>query len=233
MAYFGDSLAHSALLGVALGVISGAGVNLGVLAVCVLFAALLVVFEHQRRLGMDALLGIFAHGALALGLVALSFTGQPEFDLEGFLVGDILSVGAGDLGLVFGGSILVLLGLGFIWRTLLSLSVHEEMTAAEGQPVLMARLVFMGLMALFVMIALKVVGVLLISSLLIIPAASARQFARSPEQMAVTASLLGGASVLAGLGAHGAWQSPAGPSIVVAAVCFFAISQVWQQVRQK
>lgn len=233
MAYFGDSLAHSALLGVALGLIGGMGVSLGVLLICLVFAGLLVVFEHQRKLGIDALLGIFAHGALALGLVALSFASGPQVDLMSFLVGDILAVGPGDALLIAGASALVLTGLTFTWDNLLSLSIHEELTEAEGRPVLKTRLIFMGLMAIFVMSALKVVGVLLISALLIIPAAAARTFSHSPEGMALAASLIGMASVFLGLGLSYLADTPAGPSIVVVALAAFVFSQCWQLMRTR
>lgn len=226
MSYFGDSLAHSALLGVALGLIAGIGVSLGVLIIAILFAGLLVTLEHQRRLGMDALLGIFAHGSLALGLMALSLAGGPQVDLMSFLVGDILAVSRGDAIVMVVTSLMVIVGLRFIFDWLLSLSIHEELSLAEGWPVLRARLIFMALMAFFVMSAIKVVGVLLISSLMIIPAATARAVSRSPEMMCLTASLIGLLAVVLGLGLSFALDTPAGPSIVVVALGFFGVSMV-------
>jgi len=228
MAYFGDSLAHSALLGVALGVILGTGANMGVFVVAIGFACLLVLLEHQKRLGMDALLGIVSHGALALGLVALSLSASPEIDLMAFLLGDILAMDVGDLVAIGLGGLIIVAMLAFLWRPLISLCVHEELAAAEGVNVLAVRLGFMGLMALFVVISIKVVGVLLITSLLIIPAAAARAFAKSPEQMAVMASMTGAMSVVLGLLGSLAWDVPAGPAIVVAGVVLFGLSQIWQ-----
>ncbi|TNE35986.1 MAG: hypothetical protein EP347_12140 [Alphaproteobacteria bacterium] len=224
MSYFGDSLAHSALLGIALGMIAGAGLNLGVLVTSLLFAGLLVTLEHQRRLGMDALLGIFAHGSLALGLVGLSLAGGAQVDLMSFLVGDILAVSRGDALLMVATSLVVIVGLRLIFDWLLSLSIHEELSLAEGWPVLRTRLIFMGLMAFFVMSAIKVVGVLLISSLLIIPAAAARAISRSPEMMCLIASGIGFVTVVLGLGLSFGLDTPAGPSIVVVALGFFGLS---------
>lgn len=228
MAYFGDSLAHSALLGVALGVILGIGATIGVLVVAVGFAGLLVALEHQKRLGMDALLGIFSHSALALGLVALSLSASSQVDLMSFLLGDILAIGASDLMAIAFGGLMIAGGLIWLWGRLIAIAVDEELARAEGVNVLWVRLGFMGLMALFVVISIKVVGVLLITSLLIIPAATARTFAKSPEQMALMASLIGALSVVFGLMSSLFWNVPAGPAIVVAAAGLFALSQAWQ-----
>ncbi|TNE60116.1 MAG: hypothetical protein EP340_00665 [Alphaproteobacteria bacterium] len=224
MSYFGDSLAHSALLGVALGLIAGIGVSLGVLITAAAFAGLLVTLEHQRRLGMDALLGIFAHGSLALGLLVLGMAGGSQVDLMSFLVGDILAVSRQDALVMVAMSLIVVLGLRWIFDGLLSLSIHEELSLAEGWPVLRTRLIFMGLMAFFVMSAIKVVGVLLISSLMIIPAASARAISRSPEMMCLSASLIGLLTVGGGLGLSFVLDAPAGPAIVAVALAFFGVS---------
>jgi zinc transport system permease protein len=233
MAYFGDSLAHSALLGVALGLIFEIGTHAGVLLLALCFAGLLVMLEHQRQLGMDALLGIVSHSALALGLVVLSLSARPQLDLMSFLVGDVLTLGGSDLlTLILGGGA-ILIGLSLLWRRLISVAVDDELAAAEGIQVWTVRLGFMILIALFVVISLKVVGVLLITSLLIIPAATARGMAKSPEQMALLASLVGALSVVFGLMGSLRYDVPAGPAIVLAAAVLFGASQIWQGVGKR
>jgi zinc transport system permease protein len=226
MAYFGATLAHSALLGVALGLLLGFSVNAGIVVVCLALALALVALEHDRRFASDTLLGILAHGALALGLVAVAFLGTVRIDLMSYLFGDILAVTPADVAWIWGGGAACLVALAFIWRPLLSITVQEDLARVEGVPVARVRLVFMLVIALVIALAMKVVGVLLIVSLQIIPAAAARRFARTPEQMAAIAALVGALAVAGGLGASLRLDTPAGPSIVVAATALFFLSLI-------
>lgn len=224
MAYFGDSVAHGALLGIALGIALGIDLNAGIVIACVAFALLFLLLERQRRLATDTLLGILAHGALALGLVALGFVELGRVDLMGYLFGDILAVNRTDLIWIYGGGAAVLAATALLWRPLLAITVNEELARAEGVRVGAVRFAFTLLIALTIAIAMKVVGLILIVSLLIIPAAAARRLARSPEQMALLASAAGAASVVGGLHGSLAWDTPSGPSIVVAALALFALN---------
>ncbi len=222
MAYFGDSMAHSALLGVALGLLTGLDVTVGIILTGVVLAVLLILLQRQRRLSTDTLLGILSHAALSLGLVAISLMEWLRVDLLGYLFGDILAVTPEDILWIYGGGLAALAYLAVIWRSLIAVTVHEELAEAEGVPVLSAKLAFMLLIALIIAVSIKVVGVLLITSLLIIPAATARRFARSPEAMAAIASLVGALAVVGGLAVSMKWDTPSGPSIVVAATALFA-----------
>ncbi|MEE8436330.1 MAG: metal ABC transporter permease [bacterium] len=224
MAYFGDALAHGALLGVALGFALGIDPNLTTLGAFVLFALILTALQSRQELATDTLLGILSHGALALGLVAVSFMDPLRVDLMGYLFGDLLSVSGVDLAWILGGGALVLGVLAALWTNLLTMAVHEELARAEGVPVTAMRLVLMILMSVVILLAMKIVGILLITALLIVPAATARHFARTPESMAVMAALFGGVSVLAGIFASLAWDTPSGPSVVAAATGIFAVS---------
>ena len=226
MAYFGDTLAHSALLGVALGFLIGIDLEIGILAVCVAVAALLVALQRQHTLGVDTLLGILSHSALSIGLVVVAFLHGLRVDLMAYLFGDILAVRQADLLWIYGGVAVVLAVLAAIWRPLLAMTVHEELARAEGVPVAPVRLAFILIMAITVAIAMKVVGVLLITALLIIPAATARRFARTPEQMAAIAALIGCLAVSGGLAGSFFFDTPAGPSVVVCAAVLFAASLV-------
>ncbi len=226
MAYFGDTLAHSALLGVALGFLFGIDLQIGIVAVCVALAMMLVLLQRQQTLGTDTLLGILSHSALSIGLVVVAFLHGLRVDLMGYLFGDILAVGAADLLWIYGGAVMALALLAVIWRPLLAMTVHEELARAEGVPVAAVRLAFMLVMALTVAIAMKVVGVLLITALLIIPAAPARRFARTPEQMAMLAVLAGCLAVIGGLGGSLFLDTPSGPSVVVCAAALVAVSAI-------
>lgn len=229
MAYFGDTLAHSALLGVALGFLLGININLSVVSVAILLALLLVAMSGNRLLSSDTQLGILAHSALSLGLVVMAFQRSVRVDLMGYLFGDILAVNTTDLLWVWGGGLVVLLVLLAIWRPLLSLTVHQELAEVEGIPVSVLRLLFMLMIALVIALSMKIVGVLLITSMMIIPAAAARRFSRTPEQMALLAALIGALAVALGLAGSWQWDTPAGPSVVTAAALLFGLSQLVRQ----
>lgn len=224
MAFFGDALAHSALLGIALGFLFRVNLTAGVVGVCVLLALLLTALQGRTRLAGDTILGIFAHSSLAFGLVVVSFMDRLRVDLISFLFGDILAVTPLDLAWIYGAGIVVLGVLAWLWQPLLSLTVHEDLARVEGVPAERVRLAFVLLMAIVVAIAMKIVGVLLITALLIIPAAAARNFARSPEQMAAFAALAGALAVTVGLAASLVLDTPSGPSIVAASAILFALS---------
>lgn len=224
MAYFGDSLSHSALLGIALGFILGVDLVVGVIASCVAVAVLLVGLQRQKRWGVDTLLVILSHSALSIGLVVISVTPHLRIDLTSYLFGDILAVSRADLAWIYGGGLGVVAALIAIWRPLLSLTVHEELARAEGVAVERIQLAFALLIAVAVALAMKVIGILLVSALLIIPAATARRLVRTPERMAVAAAAIGIVAVLAGLAGSLHLDTPGGPSIVVAAAGLFALS---------
>ena len=226
MAYFGDTLSHAALLGVALGFLLDLSPTLAVTAGCLLLAVLLVTLQQRQPLASDTLLGILAPTTLSLGLVVLSFMDEVRIDLMAYLFGDLLAVGHEDLLWILGGSALVMALLLPLWRRLLAITVHEELARVEGLPVAALRLALMLLIAVVIAVAMKIVGVLLITSLLIIPAAAAQRHARSPEQMAVGASLVGIVAVCAGLSLSWFKDTPAGPSIVVSAAGLFLLSFV-------
>jgi len=184
----------------------------------------LLGLQSQRRLPTDTLLGILSHTFLSVGLILVSFLETVRVDLMGYLFGDILAVSRADLLWIYGGSIVVLGVLATIWRPLIALTVHEETAIAEGVATLRARIAFMLIIALTVALAMKIVGVLLITALLIIPAATARRFATSPEGMAIGAVVAGLLAVIGGIGASLNWNTPSGPSIVAAAAALFLLS---------
>lgn len=222
MAYFGDTLAHSALLGITVGFLLDINLNLAVVVCCVILALMLVIMQRQRFVATDTLLGIMAHSALSLGLVAVAIM-EIRVDLMAYLFGDLLAVDSTDLYWIYGGGALVLVLLKLFWQPLLAITINEELAAVEGTNVALTRLFLMLLIAVVIAIAMKIVGLLLITSLLIIPAATARRLARSPEQMALGAALVGCLSVGGGLALSWHYDTPAGPSVVVAALALFVV----------
>ncbi|WP_404861593.1 metal ABC transporter permease [Georhizobium sp. MAB10] len=232
MAYFGDTMAHSALLGVAIAFLFDINLMVGVFVVAALVSAALLLLQRRQSLSTDALLGILSHSTLALGLVMVAFMTWVRIDLMGFLFGDILAVSRTDIAFIWGGGALVLAGVAWLWRPLLASTVNAELAEAEGMHPERARVAFMLLMALLIAIAMKIVGILLITSLLIIPAATARRFSGTPEMMAVMASLIGVVAVVSGLFGSLQFDTPSGPSIVVAALALFLVSQIAPVLRR-
>lgn len=224
MAYFGDTLAHSALLGITFGLLLNINLSIAVALGCLTLAMILVAMQRNRYLATDTLLGILSHSTLALGLVCVSLFSNTRIDLMAYLFGDILSVTPADLILMWVTSVGVIGVLIFIWHPLLNMTVHEDLAQVEGVPIHRIRTLLMLLMALVIAMAMKVVGVLLITALLIIPAATSRRLTHSPESMAIGASLLGSLAVLLGLGASYQFDTPAGPSIVLSAALLFIVS---------
>ncbi|NKN37808.1 zinc ABC transporter permease subunit ZnuB [Agrobacterium sp. a22-2] len=224
MAYFGDTMAHSALLGVALSLLFSLNLMVSVFLVAALVSLLLMALQRRQGLSADALLGILSHSTLAIGLVLVAFMTWVRIDLIAFLFGDILAVTPTDVAIIWIGGLFVIGVIAMLWRPLLASTVNAELAEAEGMKPERARLIFMLLMALVIAIAMKIVGIMLITALLIIPAAAARRFAATPEMMAVYASLIGAVAVVGGLFGSLSYDTPSGPSIVVAALILFVVS---------
>ncbi len=221
LAYFGETLAHGAFLGVALALLVDFSPSLGVAAVGSALAFLLARRSANEPLTEDTLLGLLAHTSLALGLVALAFLEGVRVDLFAYLFGDILALRPEELVLL---ALIDFIGVALIvrfWSGWVNLTLHEELAAVEGHPVAQLRLTFLLTLALLVATAMKLVGILLTIALLVIPPAAARPLARTPAQMAFGAVLIGVVAVWLGLSASLAWDTPAGPSIVVAAALLF------------
>ena len=224
LAYFGDTLSHGALLGIALGLLFELNLELSVFVICTLVATTLLILQRRSSISSDALLGILAHASLAIGLVVLSLMTWIRVDLMGLLFGDILAVSKSDLWMI-GATILVTGAvLAIIWRSLFAATVSRELAEAEGIRAQAVEMMFLLLIAAVIAIAIKIVGVLLITSLLIIPAAAARRISITPGQMMIASSVVGVVSVILGLFGSLNLDTPSGPSIVVAAVFCFLLS---------
>ena len=226
MAYFGDTLAHSALLGIALGLWLSVDGGITTTVTCVLVAILLTVLEDRQKLATDTVLGIFSHAFLALGLVAITLVPGGRTDMEALLFGDILTVTTLEVITMSTLSIAVLAMLKAQWSSIVAMTVHEDLASVEGVPVYRYKVMIKLMLALTVAISMKIVGVLLITALLIIPAAAARQFSKTPEQMAVRASVLAAASVCLGLVSSLLWDIPVGPAIVLSASALFLMARI-------
>lgn len=224
MAYFGDTLSHAALAGVALGFLLGVDLTVGVVAIGIFVGLALFALQSSTRVPVDTLLGILSHASLAVGMIVVSLLDNVRIDLMGYLFGDILAVNNRDVIAIYVGGAAVLGVLAWIWRPLVAFTVQPDVARAEGLPTMRARLVFIVLMAVTVALAMKIVGTLLITALLLIPPAMARRFARGPESMAVIAVGAGLLAALLGIRMSFALDVPTGPAIVAAAAVLFGVS---------
>ncbi|KPL98873.1 MULTISPECIES: zinc ABC transporter permease subunit ZnuB [Vibrio] len=228
MAYFGDTLAHASLMGLALGFLFNINLYLALLICCLMLAVLLVTLQKQKLVATDTLLGILAHSALSLGLVAVSFLDNVRVDLMSYLFGDLLAVSPTDLVFIYAGAAVIGLVLAIFWRPLLSTTVNEDLAAVDGINIDLMRLILMLLVGIVIAVGMKFVGALIMTSLLIIPAATARKFANTPEQMAFLASVIGSIAVFGGLSLSWFYDTPAGPSVVISAAAMFMLSQMYR-----
>ena len=226
LAYFGETIAHSSLLGVALAIVLQFNLAIGILISAALVAFIMFHLDRRSALPTDTLLGLLAHGGLAVGIVILSFFPAMRLDLHALLFGDILSVSKVDLAVVWGGGAVALGVLWWLWRPLLAATVDEDLASVAGLKPERARLIFGLLVAAIIAVAIKIVGILLIVALLVIPAATMRRFATSPERMAAGAALGGVVATVGGLFASATWDTPSGPSIVVVALALFVATRI-------
>ncbi|MCF8474298.1 MAG: metal ABC transporter permease [Emcibacter sp.] len=223
MAYFGDTISHSALMGVGLGLALGTANPWVIVMTCVFISAILLLLERGRKFSTDTLLGILAHSALSFGLIIIALQESLRQDMMFFLIGDILTITTDDtLGIAFM-TITALAGLAYIWKSLLCITVHEDLAQVEGVNILRTKIIYMILIALLVAFSMKVIGALLITSLMIIPAAAARNISTSPFQMAIYSMLLGSISVVMGILMSAHLDIPAGPAVVLSALILFLV----------
>jgi len=227
--YFGATLAHSALLGISIGLYLQLDLTLSVIVVSMIVAAGIFGLSQYKQLSSDTLLGILAHSSLAFGLILISLQDNIQVDLMGYLFGDILSINKVDLMLIAFTSLLILVFYIKHWQSLLNVTLNPELAQVEGVNVKQVQLLFVLLLAFMIALSMKIVGVLLVTSLLIIPAAAARKLSNSPEQMLVISIFIGIFSIIAGLFTSYYIDLPTGPAIVMAATVVFLLLQLKPQ----
>jgi len=224
LSFFAGTLAHSSLLGVTLAFSFDINISFSVLLISSAVALILLRLQKTTKLPSDALLGLLAHSSLAIGLVVIGYLSYIRFDIMGLLFGDILAVNKRDLLVIWAGGAIILLVLKIIWKPLFASTVNYELAEAEGMKPEKINAVFTILMAAVIAISIKMVGILLITGMLIIPAAMARNLANNPRQMIVFSIIGGVLSVFIGLYSSLQFNSASGPSIITAALVLFILS---------
>lgn len=232
IAFIGDTLSHSAIAGVALALLAGILPFWGIFAIAVLVGLLLAFLREQSWLPIDTWLAIMAHSLLAVGLVIFALAGGGVVDLQSYLFGDILTVSYSDLrglyvGLFVIGGIFVV-----IWKQLLAITISPDLAAVEGVKVRLYEIIFMMMVALLVALSVRAVGALLLTAMMIIPAATARIFSRTPTEMVFVSMGLGVLAVIIGIFGSVEIDAPTAPFIVISALCLFLISQLYSIARR-
>ena len=235
LSYFGDTLSHSALLGVTLAYSLEFNIAFSVFIISALIALILINLQKRTNLPGDALLGLLAHSSLAVGLVVIGFLSFIRFDIMGLLFGDILAVNVNDIITIWIGGAIILLILKLIWKSLFASTVNYELAEAEGLDPDKAKAIFTILMAAIIAISIKMVGLLLITGMLIIPAAMARNISNSPKQMILFSVIGGLLSVVIGLFTSLEFNTASGPSIIAASLFLFILSllKIKQSIKLK
>ena len=226
LSFFGDTLAHSALLGITIAYTMEINIALSVFIISSVVALILLKLEKTTNLPTDALLGLLAHSSLAVGLVVIGLIATIRFDLMGLLFGDILAVNVNDIIIVWFGGALILLVLKLIYKPLFASTVNYELAEAEGMKPERVKAIFTLLLAAIIAISIKMVGLLLITGMLILPAAIARNISSNPKSMVIYSIIAGLMSVLIGLFSSLEINTPSGPSIITAGLILFVLSLI-------
>lgn len=224
LSYFGETLAHSSLLGVALGYIFSINISITVFMVSSIVAILLFLLNERTELTSDSLLGLLSHSSLSIGLLVVGYLSYIRFDMMGLLFGDILAVNKFDILIVWGCGGLFIFILYIIWKSLLAGTVNRDIASSENMSPRRSELIYMILLSGLIAISIKIIGILLITGLLIIPAAMARNISNSPIQMILISIIVGVTSTVGGLFTSLTFNTASGPSILVIALIFFILS---------
>lgn len=224
MSFFSDAIGHSALTGIALGLLLQINPFMAALAFSLLVALGMSAVRKVSQQSFDTLLGVFFAAAVSLGVIIVSFTPGYQADLISFLFGNILTVSSMDILLSAILAIVILLIMFFTGKAQVSITFDESLARAEGTPVDRHELTLLLILAATIALAIKFVGIILVTAMLIIPAATAQNFAKSLSGMFTWSVALSLIAVIAGMLASAALNFPSGPTIVLTGTIFFAIS---------
>ena len=228
MAYFGDALSHSALLGITIGILCNINLNIAILLIATVFA---IIFSYNKsNYSSDTTLGILSYSSLSLAVI-LASSSKINIDLMSYLFGDILAINFTDICYLLLCSIIMAIWFYYNWSKLVLMSISTELLQAEGINIKRLKLSFSIILALFVAISFKIVGVFLITAMLIIPAASSLAISKSPMQMVIHSIIIGCLSVIIGITTAILFDFPTGPSIVLSSLSLFILSNISKTIK--
>lgn len=233
MAFFSDALGHSALSGIAIGMLLGiANTNIAMILFAIVFAVLLNIVKQKVSYGADTIISVFSSIAIAIGLAVLASSGNFS-KYSSYLVGDILSIQGQEIGYLLIICLLVVIFWGLGFNKLNCVSLNRSLAKSKGIAICFMDTVFVIVIAIIVMISIRWIGILLINSLLILPAASSRNIARnmrSYHAYAISFSLFSG---IIGLVLSYYYNIPTGPMIVIlSGIIYFVTFLIRGKIRE-
>lgn len=224
MAFFADSLGHSALTGIAIGTMIGIGNPVwSMIGFALIFSVGILVVKHGNKTSTDTVIGVFSSVAVALGIVILSRGGGFN-KYSVFLIGDLLSITPGEIGMLALVLIAVLIFWYFSFNKLLLVSMNESLAKSRGINLFLVEVLFTALVAVVVTISIQWIGILIINSLLILPAASARNIAGNAKQYHLYSVAIAFLSGITGLILSYYWGTATGATIILVSAMFFFIT---------
>jgi zinc transport system permease protein len=228
MSYFGDALSHSSLLGVTIGILLNINLTIAVIAISAIFA--LIFSINKVKYSSDSILGILSYSALSLAVIIASYS-KISIDLMSYLFGDILAINAEDIYYLILCAIFISSWFYYNWSKLILLCVSSELLNSEGGNVQALKLGFSLILALFIAISFKIVGIFLITAMLIIPASSALVISRSPFQMVINSIIIGCFSIIIGMGLAISLDFPTGPAIIISSLGMFIVINLFRMIK--
>ena len=215
MAFFSDALGHSALAGIAIGMLLGmTNINVSMIIFAVIFALLLNLIKSKTTYGADTIISVFSSIAIALGLAILSQSGNFN-KYSSYLVGDILSISETEILYLFVSFILIFIFWFYLFNKINAVSLNSTLAKSKGINVKVMENIFAILIAIMVMISIRWVGILLINSLIILPAASSRNISTNMRTYHLFSILIALFSGITGLIISYYTNIPTGPMIVI------------------
>ena len=232
MSFFSDALGHSAFTGIAIGCICGVAAPTWVAVIFSLVFALLFSYVRSRsNQAADTLIGVFSSTAVALGIFIATLGGGSFTKYNKYLIGDILSITPAEIGMLT----LVLVSVLVFWciysNRLTLTAIHPQLASSRGIPVGLSQTIFTAAIAVVVTLSISSVGLLILNSLLVLPAASARNVARNLKQYHLFSVLFALVSCIAGLTVSYYWGASAGAAISLALALIFAVTFVFRKAR--
>lgn len=214
MAFFSDALGHSALTGIAIGMLFGISNNIAMVIFAIIFSILLNLVKHKTTYGADTIISVFSSIAIALGLAILASVGNFN-KYSSYLIGDILGISQEEIVYLAIAFVIILLVWIFLFNKIHTISINTSIAKSKGINVLLIDNIFVISIAIIVMLSIKWIGILLINSLLILPAASSRNIAKNMRQYHLFAIIISLISGIAGVLVSYYVNIPTGPAIVI------------------
>lgn len=230
ISYFSDSLSQSSFLAISLCFLYDLNLNIVIFLVCSFFSFILVFLSYKKILPFDSILGILSSFILSVAIIVFSFT-EKTIDLQRYLFGSLELLELSDLYLVYIGGLFIIIFIALNWSSLILSTIDEDLAKAENINVFLLNFFKMIFFSVFVVLSVRFLGILLITSILLLPAATSRQIAKSPEIMAIISSFLAGISMVAGVFISEYFQIYLGPVVVIISVFIFIFLVVSLKIR--